>query len=298
MKDLTVIILNFNTQELLYQCLTSVMQKWRYQVDVLVVDNASDDGSIAMVKKSFPKVNLLENKTNLGFTGGNNRGIKISKSRYYLLLNSDTIVLDQALDNLIDFMDRSNFAIGSCKILNKNKTCQPNVGDLPFFLPLFFWLSGLDDILRKFNIGTPSFHKQRENFYQGEKEVGWVSGAAMIIKDEVIKKIGFLDEKIFMYGEDVEYCLRASRNCFKVGWTDQGEIIHLGGGSVSNPSFKQWVGEFQGLLYIYETYFGLLRELLLKLMIYFFVTIRIAAFLIIGKPKISQTYGKVMFSIK
>ncbi len=117
--DLTVIILNFNTKELLNDCLKSIVdKKWKHNIKVLVVDNNSSDESINMVRKKFPLVQILESDKNLGFAGGNNLGLKEIKSKYALLLNSDTKVLDNSLDNLIDFMDRSDYGIVSCKLID------------------------------------------------------------------------------------------------------------------------------------------------------------------------------------
>lgn len=294
----TIIIVSFNTKDLLRDCLSSIFSNhWQYKFQVAVMDNASSDGSVEMVKKDFPEVILIQNKSNLGFAGGNNTALRKFKSDLYLLLNSDTLLLDGALDSLIDFMGRTDFDIGSGKLLNKDKSLQPNAGDLPLGLPLFFWLSGWDDILPYIKYQLPSFHRKFANFYDSEKEMGWVSGSLMIIKKRVIEKIGVLDEIMFMYGEDVEYCLRAKKAGFKVGWTDRAQVIHLGGASSQNPSFNQWIGEFKGLIYIYNKYFGNLSSIFLRLLIYIFIIIRMLAFLIVGKGKIATTYAKVLFNI-
>lgn len=295
---LAVVILSFNTKELLQDCLSSIFEKkWQTDFEVWLVDNGSADGSAQMVKKNFPKVKLIESKENLGFTGGNNLALKKAQADYYLLLNSDTVVLDGSIDKLINFADNHDFGILSCKLLNKDKTLQPNAGDLPTLFPTFVWLSGLDDVLFFLKNYLPSVHKTSKSYYLGQKEVGWVSGSVMLIKDQVVKKIGGLDEKIFMYGEDLEYCLRAYKNGFKVGWTDSAQIIHLGGGSTKNASLKQWLGEFKGLLYVYKKYYGQVSASFLKILIYFFVTLRIIAFSLIGKFNSSKTYAKILVTI-
>lgn len=297
MNDLTVIILSFNTKDMLKSCLESIFSKqWRYNVEVVVVDNASSDGSFAMVKNCFPQVKLIQSEKNLGFAGGNNLGLRKEKSKYYLLLNSDTVILDNTLDNLVEFMERTVYDIGSCKLLNKDRSLQPNGGDLPVGGSLFFWIAGWDDLIPIIGKCLPSFHRKFTDFYRGERDIGWVSGSAMIIGEVVIKKIGFLDDKIFMYGEDVEYCLRAKRAGFRIGWTERAQIVHFGGGSSKNPALSQWVGEFRGLVYIYRKYFGRAESVLLRILIYTFTIIRAIAFLVIGKPHISRTYAKVIFN--
>lgn len=296
--DLSIIIVNFNTKQLLSDCLSSIFkQDLKEKFRVVVVDNASSDESVDMVKREFPQVEVIESHKNLGFAGGNNLGLKKFESKYYLLLNSDTIVPAGSLGSLVNFMDNSDFGVGSCKLRTRDGSLQPNAGDLPFGLPLIFWLSGLDDILPKIGESLPSFHRKFKSFYQGEKEVGWVSGSVMIIKKEVVEKIGGLDEGIFMYCEDTDYCIRARKAGFKVGWTDKAEIIHLGGGSSKDPKLVQWVGEFKGLVYIYKKHLGILAGFILKIFILMFTIVRMAAFFIVGKFSVSITYAKLLFSI-
>lgn len=286
-----IVILSYNTRDILKKCLESIFNKnWENQFDIWVVDNASIDGSAEMVSKDFSKVNLVKNSQNLGFTGGNNTVLKKIESEIVILLNSDTEVLDRSLDELVYFLNKNDFSVASCKLLNSDKSLQPNAGNLPFGFSLVMWLSGLGSIFDSFHINKP-------NFYTGEKEVGWVSGSVMVIKQEVFKKIGFLDEGIFMYGEDVDFCLRAKKAGFKIGWTDKAQIVHLGGGSSSDPHFRQWLGEFKGLLYIYKKYYGLLASLLVRLMLYPFIVLRIFAFALIGRYSFSKTYAKILINL-
>ena len=136
-----------------------------------------------------------------------------------------------------------------------------------------------------------------KSFYKGDKEVGWVSGSVMAIKREILEKIGLLDDKIFMYGEDTEYCIRAIKKGFKVGWTDKATIVHIGGGSSKNPSFRQWLGEIKGLKYIYKKFNNKTEQLFLNILIYVSIILRIIAFSLIGKFNVSKLYGKILFNI-
>lgn len=295
--DLAVIILSFNTKEMLRNCLNSIFEKkWATNLQVIVVDNASSDGSAQMVKDDFPKVKLILNKTNSGFAAGNNLGIKAVKADYYLLLNSDTVVSPKSFDKLVEYASSNKCAISSCQLAFADGNFQPNAGELPTLLPVFMWLTGLDDILKKF-IDFASYQARDRKYYLKDREVGWVSGSVMLINKEVIQKVGLLDENIFMYGEDVEYCLRAKKNGFRIGWTKQAEIVHLGGGSSSSPKYNQWRGEFRGLLYIYNKYYGAVASLILKVFMYVFILVRSVAFLLLGKFSYSKTYAKVFFNI-
>ncbi len=294
---LAVLILNYNTKDLLRSCLKSLFQYISPETNVFVIDNASIDGSVEMVKKFFPNVGILENRANLGYSAGNNVGLKKIKSDAYLLLNSDTLVLENTLKKLRDFSGKNNFGIVSCRLEFKNGKFQPNAGELPFGISLLSWVSGIDGLFDKLKLPIPSFHQNNETFYKNGKKVGWVSGTAMLIKSQTINKIGFLDENIFMYGEDVEYCFRAKRNGIETGWTDEATIVHLQGGSSTDPNFRQWLGEFKGIIYLYKKYFGNLSALFIDLLIRIFILIRIILFFLIGKINISKIYGKVFINL-
>lgn len=296
MLDLSIIILNFNTKELTLKCLESIFKaKINANFEVIVVDNHSADDSVKEIKTHFPKVKIITSDINRGFAGGNNLALSQVKSEFSLLLNSDTEVEVGSIDSLISEARKFQFGITSCKLKNLDGSFQPNAGQLPTLMPVFFWLSGLDDILKQVSI--LSYQERSSNYYSGTREVGWVSGAVMLINNEVCKKIGFLDDKIFMYGEDVEFCLKARRAGFKVGWTETAEITHLGGGSFNQPKFNQWAGEFRGLLYIYKKYYGNLAALGLKVLFYIFIILRILAFLFLGRLNYAKTYAKVIIAI-
>lgn len=286
---LAIIILNFNTRKLLDDCLDSIYSnKLPRDCCICVVDNNSSDGSSEMIKSKYKQVELIESPENGGFSKGNNIGLKKIEADWYLLLNSDTLVVGSAVGQINNYLDSTKFDIFTCKVLNPDKTIQPNTGDLPFGISLISWLSGARGLAK-----GKSFHHD-VSFYSGEKEVGWVSGTAMIIKDSVLKKIGGLDENIFMYGEDVEFCIRARKAGFNVGWADVASIVHLGGGSSADPKLRQWLGEFKGVLYIYKKYTNNLATIVVKLLIYLFVFLRAIVFLLLGKRSVSRTYFRIL----
>lgn len=297
MAELSVVILSFNTKDLTLECLRSIFtKKWEINLEVWVVDNNSSDGTCEAVKVMFPQVKLIENPINSGFAKGNNLALRKIKTEYTLLLNSDTQVLPHSLDEMVKFAKTNGFSVVSCKIKNGDGSFQPNAGQLPSFIPVILWLSGIDDILKKF-FPVFSYQATDARYYRGREEVGWVSGSVMLIKRDVLDKVGYLDENIFMYGEDVEFCLRAKKAGFRIGWTKDAEIIHLGGGSSRLPKFSQWAGEFRGLLYIYRKYYGFAAFLILRFLIYIFIIARAISFLILGRGNFAKTYGKVLINI-
>lgn len=297
MIDLAIIIVHFKTLKLTQKCLESIYKSTpKAKFEIFLVDNNSADGSLQLLKKDFPKVNFIESNENLGFAGGNNLALKSIRAQYYLLLNSDTEMRSNAIDKLFEFAKTSDFGIISCKLLNPDGSFQPNGGKLPTFMPLLLWLSGFDDILRKF-MNIQSYQSRDEKYYSNNKEIGWVSGSVMLIKNEVVEKIGYLDDKIFMYGEDVEYCLRANKAGYKIGWTNQASILHIGGASSKTPKYNQWMGEFRGLIYIYQKFFGLCMTTLLRVLCYIFIFARIIGFLFFGKISYSRTYAKIFINL-
>jgi len=290
MVKLAIVVVSFNTKDVTLDCLESIFgQRWEVKYQVWVVDNASTDGSVVAIQRQFPEVKLIESLENLGFAGGNNLALKQVKAEYSLLLNSDTRLGQGSLDRLVECAETKKLGIVSAKLLNSDGSFQPGGGQLPTMGNLFKWLSGVDDLFK-----LPSYQLRREaDFLNGR--AGWIGGTAMLIQQRVIDKIGVLDEKIFMYGEDVEYCLRATRAGFKVGWCQEALVVHLGGVSSKGiAKYNQWLGEFRGLLYIYSKYYGKVYYWLLKAMIYLFGLVRVVVFGLLGRKEIAKTYVKVI----
>ena len=299
MLNLSIIIVNYNTKALTLDCLASIFNnKWNLKLETWLVDNASTDSSVSEIRKKYPQVKIIESATNLGFAEGHNLALKkaYKNSSYCFLLNSDTRLHKGSLDNLVDFANKNGLDIASCKLEDVNGNLQPNTGALPTFLPLMVWLSGLDDILR--NVARiPSYQEMDRKVYTKPFNSGWVSGTAMLIRCDTFDKIGFLDGKIFMYAEDVDYCWRANKAGLKVGWTNAATITHLGGGSQKEVKYSQWLGEFRGLLYLYKKHYGNRARFVLKMFFYFFISLRVLAFFLLGKFGYAKAYAKILREI-
>lgn len=295
MSDLAISVVNFKSRELIRECLQSIYnKKWKVKVEVWVVDNASGDDSGEFLKKLFPQIKFIQNQKNIGFSAAHNMVLKQVKPRYALVLNPDTQVLAGALDKMVEFMDKhAAVGVASCKVLNFDGSLQPNGGDLPLGLAVLTWLFNLESL----GIHKPSYHRVDADYYEKVNEVGWVSGNFMIIRREVFEKVGFLNESYFMYFEDVEFCYRVKREGFKVMINPEVAIKHLSGGSSSDPKFRQWVGEYKGLIIFYFSLFGILGGMVIRLLIYLSTILRILAFALVGKLDYAKTYGKVLISI-
>ena len=292
--DLSVIIVNWNTKKLLEDCLRSVFKFTKdVSFEVVVVDNGSSDGSQGMVKKKFPQVKLIPNKDNLGFAKANNQGIKISKGKYIFLLNSDAYLIENSFKKLLDDARSLGEKLGAVGplLLNEDRSIQQSVGFFPDLPQILWWMTFIDDLPG--GIFLKPYHVDHDSFYKNQHEVDWITGAAFLIPKKVIDKIGMLDEKIFMYGEDFEWCFRIKKSGFKVYFSPTAKIVHIGGGSVNKIRTNAFVGEFRGLEYFYKKYKGRFSLQILRLLLKMGTLFRIAAFAIVGRTKTAKSYVEV-----
>ncbi|MBN1246318.1 MAG: glycosyltransferase family 2 protein [Anaerolineae bacterium] len=229
---LSVIIVSWNTRDLLCQALDSVCATGDDDDDaleIIVVDNASSDGTPTLLQERYPHVKLIDLKENLGFAGGNNRGLAAAQGETILLLNSDTKVLPGALSALRQYLeDHPKVGLVGPKLLNGDGTTQSSRRRFPT-LPLLFlestWLQPL----------AP--RRSLERFYMEDvpeataHPVDWVTGAAMMVRTEVVRQVGGLDEDYFMYSEELDWCRRIREAGWEIAYTPAAEIIHYGGRS-------------------------------------------------------------------
>ena len=256
--NLSVIIVNWNTKALLQNCLRSLLAAEGYIPETIVVDNASTDGSSEMVVREFSQVKLIRNSANVGFSTASNQGIRASTRRYVLLLNSDTIVPEGAPEKLTRFIDDHPEA-GACgpRLVRPDGTPQPYAfgGD-----PTLGYLlaRGLNrQLLHRY------LHDWATDTVQ---EVDWVSGACLMMRREAIDQVGLLDENIFMYFEDNDWCLRIRQAGWKVYYNPKVEIVHLGGQSLAqNPEAQR--AYYRSLDYFYRKHYGPVPWLMLQVML-------------------------------
>lgn len=243
MKDLSIIIVNFNTKELLRNCLYSILKSSRgLNFEIIVVDNHSTDSSQAMIKENFPQVKLIKNKENVGFGRANNQGAKEATGRYLFFLNSDTIILNDCLKRLVKFMDKhQNIGVSGPRILLKDGHPQPAAfGPEPTFWQLTFG-----------------------RFLKTDK-IDWLSGAALIVRRKIFETIGGFDENFFMYFEDVDLCKRVKALGYQVSICPFAKVIHLLGQSIKRNKERK-ILYFKSQDYFYKKHYGLLVWVLLVL---------------------------------
>lgn len=288
--DLSIIVVNYNTKALLDQCLKSVFKFTKgIRFEVIVVDNNSGDGSIELLKKKFPQVKLILNKSNLGFTKANNQGIKVTKGDYILLLNSDTYLLENSLKKLVEKCQSvENLGVIGPLLLNEDRSTQQSVGFFPHLPQVFWWMSFIDDLPG----GTflKSFHVDHDSFYKKDQKVDWVTGAALLIPRSVIKKVGFLDEKIFMYGEEVEWCWRIKKANFNIYFSPITQIVHIGRGSSGKISTSAFIGEYKSVLYFYKKYKSQSALQIARILLKMGALARILIFSLLGRRELTKSY--------
>ena len=230
---LSIIIVSYNTKELLIDCLKSAQSAIGRQeeTETFVVDNNSEDGTQAEVKKNFPWVKLIANRQNLGFSKANNLALKIAKGEYVLILNPDTVLQKDTLSKMTEFMDKNpEISMASCKVeLQSGKLDLDARRRFPTPWRSFCHFSHLSKIFK--NVNFFSEYYMDDISPNSQHEVDACAGAFMFIRSNVLKKIGFFDEDFFFYGEDLDLCYRFWENGFKIVYTPITKITHYKGAS-------------------------------------------------------------------
>lgn len=261
---LDVIIVNWNTRELLARCLAS-LEKFPPVVPytVWVVDNGSQDGSAAFVREQFPAVQLIENAHNAGFARANNQAIQLSRSDFVLLLNSDAEVHSGSLDTLIDVLASHPAAgIVSPMLLNPDGSFQASFARFPNLWSELCLITRL----AQWSVG-PNAPSPSPVFNEVAHRVEWVPGTAVMTRRTAIDEVGGLDEHYFMYSEDTDWCWRMSSGGWDVWYAPDAKVTHIGSAS-SNPSSPEryvrlYAGKLQFLTRAYGTGYGLIARLVL-----------------------------------
>ena len=271
--QLSIIIVNYNVEHFLDQCLASVyLAQEKVKAEVIVVDNNSIDGSLKMLKEKYPEITLIANKDNSGFSKANNQGINISKGKYVLLLNPDTLVKEDTFIKVIDFMDaRENAgALGIRMIDGKGQFLPESKRGLPTPFVAFYKIFGLSTIFPK-SKKFGQYHLGHLSEFENN-EVDIISGAFMLIRKEALDKVGLLDETFFMYGEDIDLSYRIQQGGYTNHYFAESEIIHYKGESTKKSSVNYVFVFYNAMIIFAKKHFSgknaKLFSILIKLAIY------------------------------
>jgi GT2 family glycosyltransferase len=233
MVDLSVSIVSFRTPRLLRQCLTALAseaQASRLDVEVTVVDNASADGSIELVRSEFPGVRVIANLSNAGFGAAHNQALRRARGRYCMVLNSDAAPRPGALRALVDAMD-TDPGLGACgpKLRYPSGEVQPSRRRFPTTASLFlestqlqrFWPD--NTVLRRYYV--------QDRSDDVAQDVDWLVGACLCVRTNALRQVGLFDARYFMYSEEIDLCRRLSATGWRIRYVPAAEVMHLEGGS-------------------------------------------------------------------
>ncbi len=239
-KDISIIIVNYNVKDFLYQCLSSISPaKKHFNSEVIVIDNNSTDGSIEFLKPMFPEVNFIELKENIGFGKANNLGFDIAEGKYFLILNPDTVLSEDTLEVMWDYMEQNpEVGMSGCKVLNADGSFQlPCRRGFPTPWASFCKLFGLQSLFPKsklFAQYNQTFRSENETYY-----IDAIIGAFMFARADVVRELNGFDPEFFMYGEDLDLCYRTYKLGYKVAYHHQTSIIHYKGESTKRSSINE-----------------------------------------------------------
>lgn len=286
--DVSIIIVNYNSLNLLNQCIDSLI-KFTADVsyEIIVVDNHSTEGLIDDVSSKYDEIKLIKNNENKGFGAANNQGLAIARGTYILVLNNDTIFLENTIKKVFDFAELKNESlIVGCKLLNSDNSLQHSVYDFPSLWNVFtsnFFLYALFPKNKFFN----KYHLMNDGINE-TTEVDVVTGAFLFGTKEKLKGIGGFDERFFFYNEETDLCYRFKLNGGKVYYYPGTEIIHLKGGTANKISWFAYKNQSLSTIKFFQKHFSGINFISVLVMHYIGILIRIPIFLIIGLVTFNQ----------
>ncbi|MFB3883677.1 MAG: glycosyltransferase family 2 protein [Thermodesulfobacteriota bacterium] len=256
--DLSIIIVNWNTRDLLLQCLGAVYQTVRaIDMEVFVVDNGSKDGSAAAVVERFPGTRVLQNQINFGFARANNQALNRAEGKYLLLLNPDTVVRERAIENLLSLMEADPKAgAAGGQLVNPDGSKQNSIVNFPTLATellnksLLRWL-------------FPGRFPGKENVYGEPIEVESVIGACMMVRGETVEEVGRLDEGYFLFLEETDWCYRMKKAGWKIYHVPAAQIYHFQGKSAKTDIKGAKIEYYRSRYRFFQKHYGKARCALL-----------------------------------
>lgn len=235
LSDLSVIVVNYNTADFLVRCLNSIASQTQIDSEVIVVDNASQDNSLDVIRNNFPWVILIANENNLGFARANNLALKTCRANYVYFLNPDTEVLERCFRNMIDFMDqRPEVGLAGTRIVNPDGSPQSSIEK---------------------RYPGEKYAKQELGDLKGN--IAWVMGASMIARRGIVEDLGGFDEGFFLYGEEQDLCLRIRKAGWAIEYINEAAVVHWGGQSErENLPAEVWKKKFEAELVFYRKHYS------------------------------------------
>ena len=264
--DLSIVIVNWNTRHVIVECLESVLANLGgLAAEIIVIDNASTDDSARVIVERFPQVRLIANIANRGFAAANNQGMHIARGRYVLLLNPDTVVLDDVFEKAIAYAQRHpDVGVVGCQVMESAETIQRTCFRFPSPLNTLMWVSGALAWFPKSRIAGRAAYGPWTRL--NEREVDVVSGMFMLVRRQAIEQVGLMDEAYFVFAEEADWCYRFRSAGWRCVFAPVGRIMHVDGGSKSTEqaSVKMYVEIQKSLLLFHRKHLGWSRWVLSK----------------------------------
>lgn len=254
---LSVVLINLNTHDFLQACLASMRRQLdEPQYEIILVDNGSIDGSVDMVRREFPQVRVFPQTENLGFTKANNVGLREAHGNYLLILNSDTEVVDDALEKMCDYMDaHTDVGALGAQLLNTDRTVQLSCRRFPSFKTALFHRYSL--LTRLFpNNKYSAEYLMTDTGHNQTMEVDWVSGACLLTRRATTDEVGLLDEGFFIYAEDVDWCYRIKKAGWKVVYYPDAKVLHHIGRATRKIPYKMTYERHRSMWRFYRKHYS------------------------------------------
>lgn len=273
MIKLSVVIVNYNTMQILKNCLESIHSLIENDCnEIIVIDNNSIDGSVDLIEKEFPRVKLIKNNENFGFGKANNQGMKQANGDFFLLLNSDTAASQEAIDRCLDWLESNpNVGILGCRLKNPNNAIENSCGMFYSLWNAVFGGMELNKIFNRFKFikfHVPEYLLPALSI-QETKNVDWVSGAFMLLRKDVFQQTFGFDENIFLYDEEFEWCYRVKKKGWKIVYFPLAEIVHIGKASSSlNNEIEINQRILSGKEYYFKKHFGKIKAGIFRTLIF------------------------------
>ncbi|MCL4706840.1 glycosyltransferase family 2 protein [bacterium] len=282
--DVTIIIVSFNTKALLLDCLRSLYQwKSRLSCEIIVVDNASRDETPEAVTRNFPGVIVVRNVHNVGFAGANNQGIAIARGKYLLLLNPDTLFVEDAITPLFDFMEsHPRTGIAGCKILNADGSLQPSYFPLPNLMTMAWTALFLDRLAPLNHVDGRRVLGQKK--LSSPARVQRLLGAYLFTRNETIQQVGAFDDTFFLFCEEDDFCYRVAKQGWEIHHVPTTRIIHLGGQSTVQDNAAAVVHANASRVQYFRKHFGLLTQILFRGIWFLALVMRLCSVLFLRPP--------------
>ncbi len=275
--DVSIIIVNWNTKDLLINCINSVYQTTKnLAVEIWVVDNGSSDESVKTVRDLFPEINIIENQDNLGFAKACNQALEQIKGRYAVLLNTDTILSDGTIETVADFMDK-NVKVGICggQLPNDDGSKQNSIANIPNLSTELFSKS----LLRRF---FPKKYPGKEQDITNPVEVESVIGAFMAVRKEAVDETGLMDESYFFFFEETDWCVRMKRSGWSVFHHPDIKVYHLQGQTAKKVHIGARIEYWRSRYIFFKKHYGMITLIILKTGLMFKLFLSLASNLILS----------------